>query len=132
MTVRGQGNYPVGYCPERGTVSKHQLTAEKAFGGRLPISAVVHHVDYDIKNYSNENLVICPDESYHNLLHMRTDAYNACGHADWLKCYVCKEYEEPQLLLAVRKKGRRVTTFYHSACRSAYRKQYRQEKGISL
>jgi len=115
-------HYPHGYCPERGSVAKHTLVAEKAFGGRLPQQAVVHHVDYDEANYDNSNLVICQDEAYHNLLHMRTDAYNACGHADWLKCYICKDYDHPSKLLAVKKKGRRVTTFYHSACRSAYRK----------
>lgn len=116
-------HYPAGYCPERGSVSKHTLLAEAAFGGRLPAGAVVHHVDFDRTNFGSSNLVICPDEAYHNLLHLRSEAYDACGNADWLKCYVCKEHDAPENLLEVRKAGRRVITFYHSSCRSAYRKQ---------
>jgi hypothetical protein len=118
-------NYPHGYCPERGSVAKHQLVAEKAFGSRLPAGVVVHHLDYDVSNFKNNNLLICPDEAYHNLIHMRTDAYNSCGHADWLKCYVCKEYDSPEKVKLLRKRGRNVTTFYHAECQRAYKQSRR-------
>lgn len=90
---------------------------------------MVHHMDEDPTNNEPGNLVICPDEAYHNLIHMRTEAWKACGNPNYLKCYVCKEYDAPEQLLAVRKAGRRVTTFYHSACRSQYRRDaYKAKK----
>jgi len=128
LTVRQQGTYPRGYCPKRRSVEKHVLVAEKAFGGRLPAGAVVHHIDYDIQNFANENFVVCPDESYHNLLHMRTNAYDACGNADWLKCYFCKEYDAPENVKPLRKAGRRVTTFYHNDCQRHYKLLQKQGK----
>ena len=73
-------------------ILRHVLVAESALGRRLPKGAQVHHVDYDRSNDSPTNLVICPSGSYHRLLHRRTDALNACGHADWLKCGQCGEY----------------------------------------
>lgn len=110
----------------------HRVLAEKALGKPLPAGAVVHHLDGNPRNNANTNLVICPDENYHNLLHIRLAAYQACGNADYLKCYVCKEYDSITNLHEVRKAGRRVTTFYHSACRKAYRKQYRENYGVSI
>jgi hypothetical protein len=53
-------------------VYQHIHLAEKALGKPLPKGAVVHHMN-GIK-YDNEtpyNLVICPDQSYHMLLHKR-------------------------------------------------------------
>ena len=75
-----------------GAVYQHVLIAEKALGGYLPDKAQVHHVDYDHTNNSKDNLVICQDNAYHKLLHQRTDALRACGHADWRRCKFCKEY----------------------------------------
>ena len=101
---------------------RYRKIVEAALGHKLPAGAVVHHVDGNRLNNRHSNLVVCPDESYHNLLHMRQAALDACGHADWQKCYVCKNYDDPVKLLSIRKAGRRVTTFYHAICRNAYRK----------
>jgi len=50
---------------------QHVLVAEKALGKSLPKGAVVHHVDEDKQNNDPRNLVICPNQAYHNLLHKR-------------------------------------------------------------
>jgi hypothetical protein len=74
------------------SVLNHILVAETALGHQLPVGAEVHHVDGDRGNDANSNLVICPNKSYHALLHKRMRAMDSCGHADWLKCWICKEY----------------------------------------
>lgn len=49
----------------------HRLVAAKALGKSLPKGAVVHHVDENKLNNANTNLVLCEDEAYHQLLHLR-------------------------------------------------------------
>lgn len=72
---------------------EHRVIASKALGRELIGKEVVHHIDYNKRNNSNNNLVICPDNSYHKLLHARTDAYLAGVSLDTHSlCSVCKEY----------------------------------------
>lgn len=57
---------PAGYQYE------HIILAEKALGRKLPKNARVHHMN-EIRddNHTPLNLVICPNEGYHQLLHKR-------------------------------------------------------------
>ncbi len=51
---------------------EHIYLAEKALGKPLPKGAVVHHMNK--KPWDNEtplNLIVCPDQAYHLLLHRR-------------------------------------------------------------
>lgn len=98
----------------------HVLVAERALGRSLPAGAVVHHVDEDPSNNAPSNLVICPDQSYHMLLHCRMRALAGCGHADWRKCGICKTYDAPENL-AFRAAGK----VYHRACDAERARQYR-------
>lgn len=77
--------------PER--KRQHVLVAEKALGKSLPAKAVVHHANEITSDNRPENLVICPNEKYHNLLHKRMRALKACGNPDYLKCKICKAYD---------------------------------------
>lgn len=50
---------------------QHILVAERILGKPLPHGAIIHHVDGCKYNNEPSNLVICPDKSYHNLIHKR-------------------------------------------------------------
>jgi HNH endonuclease len=52
-------------------VYEHVLKAEKALGKKLPKGAVVHHLNNRPWDNRNENLVVCPSQNYHLLLHRR-------------------------------------------------------------
>lgn len=74
----------------------HHIVAERAFGKSLPRNAVVHHVDENPTNNEPSNLVICQDQKYHLMLHMRMRALAVCGNANWLFCRYCKSYHPPE------------------------------------
>jgi hypothetical protein len=75
------------------SVMEHVVVAEKILGRRLKHPEEIHHINEDKSDNRPANLVICPNRAYHMLLHQRTDAYDACGHADWLRCSYCKRYD---------------------------------------
>lgn len=56
----------------------HRLRAEKALGRPLPSGAVVHHADGS--KHEDAVLVICQDEMYHHLLHLRMKVKAAGGN----------------------------------------------------
>lgn len=90
---------------------EHIIVAEKAFGGPLPENAVVHHVDENRSNNANSNLVICPDDKYHKLLHVRMNAAKACGNPNFRKCPYCKIYDDPANM-----RGEKSGRFVHREC----------------
>ena len=73
----------------------HIVLAEKALGKKLPKGAKIHHVDGNGLNNAPSNLVICPSQVYHNILHRRAEAYEATGMATWVKCGICKTWDDP-------------------------------------
>ncbi|SRR5258706_4115367 len=84
------------YIQKQGIVKcLHVWIAEEALGKPLPKGAVVHHADGNPSNNDPRNLVVCPDNAYHQLIHKRQRAYEACGHADWLWCVYCKKHDDP-------------------------------------
>ena len=96
----------------------HIHVVEKAIGRHLKFPEKVHHVDDNPNNYNNDNLVLCPDDVYHCLLHMRMEAFAACGNYNWRACTYCKKFDDPENMVFVyRKKG---PYHYHSSCANAY------------
>jgi hypothetical protein len=67
-------------------IPEHVMLAERALGRKLPDGAVVHHMNEDkLDNYTPLNLVICPDQAYHMLLHKRIREYNERKRENGLK-----------------------------------------------
>lgn len=48
-------------------------------GKMLPRGAIVHHFNEDPSDNRNGNLVVCPDDAYHFLLHARARVLRAGG-----------------------------------------------------
>ena len=100
MSVRHKngGGYFVVKAPDgdpradyRGNIREHVLIAQNALGKPLPRTAHVHHVDLCKVNNANTNLVICENEAYHKLLHVRTRVKMADGDPNTDKiCSLCK------------------------------------------
>ena len=68
----------------------HRMRAEAALGHSLPQRARIHHPDEDPWN-PDARLVICPDDAYHMLLHVRMRVKAAGGNPNTDKiCCTCK------------------------------------------
>ena len=101
-----------------GYLYEHVAVAEKALGKYLKDGVEVHHVNQRRADNRHENLVICENRSYHRLLHIRTKAYRASGHADYRKCQFCQQWDHPSQLA------------YHRSCRSV--RLQRQDKTVGI
>lgn len=101
----------------KGYVFEHILVVEAVLGKHLPDGAVVHHINGVKSDNRRENLVLCPDLAYHNLIHGRQRALEGCGRADWVRCRFCRHYGPPETMWTHprRRYG------YHRECRSAHR-----------
>lgn len=102
----------------KGYVYRHLLVAERSYGKPIPKYFEVHHLDNNKLNDSPDNLVVCPNRSYHMLLHQRAKALKICGHVDWLKCPFCQIYDEPTNLHS--------KSHYHRHCINNYNKSLKE------
>lgn len=60
------------FCVNGRRITEHVWLAELALGKPLPKGAVVHHMNRDkLDNHTPFNLIVCPDQAYHMLLHKR-------------------------------------------------------------
>lgn len=99
---------------------RHILVVEGVLGKQLPVQATVHHIDGSKENDSNTNLVACEDAGYHNHLHRRERALDACGHAGWYRCRYCHTWDAPENLTIIPAYDRFAAVAYHKPCAAEY------------
>lgn len=101
--------------------TEHRLLAERALGKPLPYGSIVHHFDGSTDNRRG-NLVLCPSQAYHALLHTRQEALEACSHAHWRKCWICKQWDDP--VLGNMYTNAPIGNVYHRACKKIQEKEW--------
>lgn len=108
---------------ENGRFLDHVRVAELAIGRKLPKGAIVHHWDENKANNRNENLLVCPNNKYHMLIHQRMRAMKECGNPNWRKCSHCRKYGDPAGS-EMESNGSR--SYRHVECRRAYTKRRKE------
>jgi len=106
-------------------IGQHVIIAERALEKRLPLGALVHHVNSLPGDNRNQNLVICQDQGYHRLIHMRTKALQVCGNANFAKCKICKRYDDPKTMTKDRSQ---LNCYVHRECHTQYERERRHRK----
>lgn len=120
-------NYPIKTKTVAGVRKvEARLIAERLIGRTLPTKAIIHHANEDGTDNRPENLVVCPDEAYHNLLHTRMRAQAATGDPNKRRCLLCKEWDLPTNMQW--KKNAYAGSYRHSKCISIDNKLQHQRR----
>ena len=103
-------------------VYEHRVIAERVLGRHLKDEECIHHADENGHNNRHGNLVICPSNDYHKLLHYRIRALNESGNADYMKCEICGQWDDKKNVTTLhykpseRTNRRYRTRSYHPRC----------------
>jgi hypothetical protein len=105
-----------------GRIQEHVFVMTEMLGRALTALEVVHHRDEDKKNNALDNLMLFATQAEHQLYHAEQRALKACGNSTFMKCYHCKEYDDPANM-AIRKAKRQA---YHRECHAVYMSKHRE------
>lgn len=92
---------------------EHIIKAQEAIGKPLPKGAVVHHWNEVRSDNRNENLLICDNQAYHVLIHLRMKAFKACGNPDYRRCRFCDTWDDVSMMWTNSNRSES----YHRSCR---------------
>ena len=110
-----------------GYVLSHRLIAEHVLGRHLKPTEHIHHIDGNRWDDRYKNLVICQNNAYHRLLHKREMALKACGHANWLICRYCHDYDDPGNMVVKERSDGGIRAWHRECCRVHSNERYRRK-----
>lgn len=114
---------------KNGYVLEHLIVASRALGRPVPEGSPVHHVNGDGTDNRPCNLVVCEDNAYHALLHVRQDALENSGDPNLRKCYFCGEYGDPLGPDMYDPTNKKNGGTHHYACRSRHERAHEARAG---
>jgi hypothetical protein len=103
---------------DRGYVMEHIMVVESVIGKEFKHPNRIHHINGNRSDNRKENLVVCEDERYHQLLHTRTRALKESGNVNNRKCKFCKCYDIPENLSGYHNPKNGSDDYYHKKCAS--------------
>lgn len=116
------------YKKTSATTYEHRQVVEGALGRELKSHEIVHHVDNDPKNNSHNNLVLCPNQKYHMLLHSRQRVVDLGGNPNTEKyCSYHKLIESKDEFSP----NPSMPDSLHNSCRKGTN-EYRRLKGLNV
>lgn len=101
-----------------GYVYEHTILAEKVLGKPMPIKSEAHH-------HTPEQLVICQNNAYHKLLHLRTRALRESGNSNFRRCTFCRVWDHPDNLYISPSNA-----VWHRECFNEHRRRRTKEKQL--
>lgn len=117
--------------PYRHKTRPHVIVAERVMGKRLPITAVVHHLNENRRDNSRSNLIVCQDQAYHLFLHARARIFRAGGNPNTDKiCGRCMQVKPKTDFHLAPNKGDGCRC-YCKSCQSEIYHERRKENGSS-
>lgn len=123
LKKRSGKHYKTAVSGDQKQKREHVVVVEKALGKQIPKGAVVHHIDGDINNNSNNNLLLCPSHSYHAIIHARQEARDTCGNPEYRKCVFCHKYDDPKNM-----QPHSIRALAHRSCYNAHMRSYREQR----
>jgi hypothetical protein len=122
---RSGNHYKTTSIGNQKVIRDHILVVQRALGKPIPKGSVVHHIDGDINNNANSNLVLCQSHSYHAIIHARDRALKESGDANKRKCVFCKTYDNPENMQL---HGTVRASMTHRECYNAHMRAYQAKK----
>jgi hypothetical protein len=120
---------PQSTYPWKNNQRVHILVAELALGKPLPKGVEVHHVDGDKANNAPTNLVICQDQQYHMLLHVRQRVKAAGGDPNTQRmCADCKQPVDMVLFPPSRRRREGIGNQCRPCVASRIKRRYQERK----
>jgi hypothetical protein len=108
-------------------IKEHVAIAENAMGKPLPFRAMVHHFNGIKSDNRNSNLIVCENNAYHKLLHMRQKAFIATGDVNKRKCKYCKQWDDVENLHHDKTSG----SYLHRPCANKNEREKRAMMVVS-
>ena len=109
---------------QNGYVLEHIVVAERVLNRPIAFPEEIHHKDGNGQNNDPDNLVVCPNRSYHKWLHTIDRAIKATGDSSMRKCCHCQQWDNVENLYVRKGSGSE-----HIVCKKKYREEYKQRTG---